>query len=114
MISLRLQIRLGVDTRIGHGKIQLLEEIDRTGSISAAARAVGMNYRRGWDLIDQMNRAFESPLVTGTTGGLGGAALTQLGRDIVAHYRAMEEKVSQAATSDLQAIEELLERARKA
>jgi molybdate transport system regulatory protein len=111
MISLRLQIRIGNGTgsRIGHGKIRLLEEVEKTGSISAAARAVGMNYRRGWELIDQMNRAFGKPLVTGTTGGLGGAEVTQLGRDIMAHFRSIEEKVSHIATGDLLAIEELLQ-----
>lgn len=108
MATLRLQIRVGKDTRIGHGKIGLLEEIEKTGSISAAARAVGMTYRRGWELIDQMNRAFGRPVVVGTTGGLGGAELTSVGRDIVAHFRSIETKVSQIATTDLGKIEALV------
>ena len=110
MVSLRIQIKLGADARIGQGKIRLLEEIEKTGSISAAARAVGMTYRRGWELIDQMNRVFGQPLVSGTSGGNGGAEVTPLGRDIVAHYRAMEAKVSQIATDDMRAIDILLEK----
>lgn len=109
MATLRLQIKIGKDTRIGHGKIGLLEEIEKTGSISAAARTVGMTYRRGWELIDQMNRAFGRPVVTGTTGGLGGAEVTALGRDIVAHFRSIEAKVSHIATVDLEEIEALIE-----
>ncbi len=109
MVALRLQIRIGDDTRIGHGKIRLLEEIERSGSISAAARAVGMSYRRGWELIDQMNRAFGRPVVAGTTGASGGTKVTTLGHDLVARYRAMETKVSQVAADDLRAIERLLD-----
>lgn len=109
MVSLRIQLKIGTDTRIGHGKIRLLEEIEKTGSISAAARVIGMNYRRGWELIDQMNKAFGKPVVTGTTGGLGGAEITKLGRDIMAHYRSIETKVSQITTADLRAIEDLIE-----
>lgn len=109
MISLRLQLRTDDGSRIGRGKIRLLEKIDETGSISAAAREIGMNYRRGWELIDQMNRAFGRPVVTGTTGGQGGAEVTALGRDIVARYRALEQKVSQVATDDLEAIEKWVE-----
>lgn len=108
MTSLRIQLRLDDETRIGSGKIRLLEEIEKTGSISAAARVVGMSYRRGWELIDQMNRGFGRPVVSGTTGALGGTEVTALGRDIVAHYRALEKKVSQAATDDLRAIEALV------
>lgn len=109
MVSLRLQIRIGKDARIGQGKVRLLEEIAKTGSISAAARAVGMNYRRGWELIDQMNRAFGRPVVTGTTGALGGAEVTRAGLAVIAHFRAVEEKLSQVATEEIRAIEALIE-----
>lgn len=108
MISLRIQLKLDPDTRIGAGKIRLLEEIGRTGSISAAARALDMTYRRGWDLIDHMNKAFGQPLVHGTTGGQGGAQLTDLGRAVVARFRALEAEVTQVATPHLDAMNDLL------
>lgn len=108
MISLRIQLKLDPDTRIGFGKIRLLEEVERTGSISAAARALGMNYRRGWDLIDHMNKAFGQPLILGTTGGQGGAQLTELGRDVIARFRALEAEVTQVATPHLQAMNALI------
>lgn len=108
MVSLRLQLKIGDGSRLGQGKVRLLEEIERTGSISAAARALGMNYRRGWELVDQMARAFGRPVVLGTTGGLGGAELTPLGRDIVARFRTLEQEVSQIATQHLRAFDEMV------
>lgn len=104
MVSLRLQLKIGSEARIGHGKIRLLEEIEKTGSISAAARVLGMNYRRGWDLVNQINTAIGRPVVRGTTGSLGGAELTALGRDIVARFRALEADVSRIATPHLAAM----------
>lgn len=111
MVSIRLQLRLDDATRIGHGKVALLEEVDKTGSISAASRALGMTYRRGWELLDHMNKAFGHPVVTGTTGGLGGAELTPLGRDIISQFRAIEAELTQIATPRLRQIENLLENA---
>lgn len=108
MSALRIQLKLDAETRIGAGKIHLLEEIDRSGSISAAARGMDMTYRRAWDLIDQMNKAFGQPLVHGTTGGLGGATLTDLGRAVAARYRALEADVAHAAAVHLEAFDALL------
>ena len=108
-VTLRIQIRIGTETRIGHGKIRLLEEIERTGSISGAARALGMSFRRGWELIDQMNRGLGKPVATGTAGALGGAEITPLGRELIAHYRAVEANVLQVTVPDLQAIARLID-----
>jgi len=105
MISLRLQIKIAPDTRIGDGKIRLLEEVGRIGSISGAARVLGMTYRRGWELIDHMNKAFGQPVVAGKTGGLGGAELTDLGRDLIVRFRAIEAVVQQTATPHLAVLE---------
>ena len=55
--------------RVGPGKIALLEEVDRTGSISAAGRALGMSYRRAWMLIDTMNKCCAKPVLSTLTGG---------------------------------------------
>jgi molybdate transport system regulatory protein len=74
--------------QIGPGKIRLLQGIVEQRSISAAARATGMSYRRAWLLIDQMNKTFGAPVVRTHTGGntRGGAELTPLGGEIVARY----------------------------
>jgi molybdate transport system regulatory protein len=73
----------------------MLEAIGETGSISAAARALGMSYRRAWLLVDTMNRCFAEPLVETTAGA--GARLTDRGRAALADYRALIERVESAA-----------------
>src|SRR5258705_1037108 len=71
MADTRLSIRLDLTSgdRIGPGKIALLEAIQATGSISAAARALGMSYRRAWLLVEQINDSLQQPAVTAATGG---------------------------------------------
>jgi molybdate transport system regulatory protein len=87
----------------GPGKAQLVERIAQTGSISAAARAMGMSYRRAWELVEALNRDFRQPVVTTVVGGPrgGGAAVTSFGLRIVAAFRAMEDKASAAVAVDL-------------
>jgi molybdate transport system regulatory protein len=108
--SARLRVLLGEATAIGPGKADLLDAIARTGSISGAARAMGMSYRRAWLLIDTMNRCFRQPLVETSAGGSGGggARVTDFGHDVLARYRAMEEKARTAVSDDLTAFRDLL------
>jgi len=75
---------------IGIGKIKLLRLVGETGSISAAARQMGMNYRRAWFLIDSMQSGFADPLLLTERGGKGhgGASLTQLGTELINRYEA--------------------------
>jgi molybdate transport system regulatory protein len=98
----RLSIRIDVapDIRIGPGKVQLLEMVPEHGSISAAGRALGMSYRRAWMLIEEMNTGFGQPVVDSQIGGKagGGARLSALGADLVAHYRAIEQAAERAAS----------------
>jgi molybdate transport system regulatory protein len=88
---------------IGPGKAELIERIGATGSISAAARAMGMSYRRAWQLVEALNRDFRAPVVTTAIGGTrgGGAQVTPFGRRVVAAFRAMEGKASSAIAADL-------------
>ena len=92
---LRLQVRveLGDGHRIGPGKMDLLEAIGQTGSITAAGRRLGMSYRRAWLLVSALNRMFDAPVVETVAGGAhgGGAKLTELGTELVAAYRALEK-----------------------
>jgi len=89
---------------MGPGKAELVERIAETGSISAAARAMGMSYRRAWQLVEALNNDFREPLVTTAVGGArgGGARVTDFGRRVVALYRAMEGKASAAIARDVQ------------
>lgn len=88
---------------MGPGKARLVAAIDTTGSISGAARAMGMSYRRAWQLVDALNASFSQPVVLTATGGRrgGGAVVTASGKRLVKLYRAMENKASSAISGDL-------------
>jgi molybdate transport system regulatory protein len=92
---------------LGPGKIGLLEGIQRHGSLSAAARALGMSYRRAWLLLHNTNGCFQQAVVELSVGGKdgGGTSLTDFGRRLVAGYRAFEAAVDVLAAdafADLQ------------
>jgi molybdate transport system regulatory protein len=95
---------------MGPGRADLLEQIQLSGSISAAAREMGMSYRRAWQLIDAMNSSFAEPLVVTAVGGKagGGARVTELGRAVLASFRGMEANASAAIATDVKKFEGLL------
>ena len=105
-VSLIVRVDMGAHGRLGPGKMMLLDNIDRHGSISAAGRAMNMSYRQAWDLVDQLNRAFVELVVESHAGGKsgGGASLTPLGRALVAHYSAIAEATRKAAARDIAVI----------
>jgi molybdate transport system regulatory protein len=107
MARLKLTLVLNTGARIGPGKAALLEGIHSEGSISAAARAMGMDYKRAWLLLDSINRAFKTPVVERAAGGHGGggAALTPFGEELLARYRRLERKAAKLAVADLLALE---------
>lgn len=118
MSNTRLTLRVDFGSRrsIGPGKIRLLEEIGRGGSISQAGRSLGMSYRRAWLLIDDLNRCFRQPVVRAKSGGSrgGGAALTEFGAGLVRDYRAIETAAANAAKSRLRGLETALRKSRPA
>ncbi len=87
-----IRIELGPGKRLGPGKVRLLELVDKTGSISAAAREMKMSYRRAWLLIEELNGVFGKPVVETMAGGSGGggAKVTPHGRSIITAFRALE------------------------
>ena len=107
----RLRILLGRAIAIGPGKAELLRLIEEMGSISAAAREMGMSYRRAWTLVETMNGAFREPLVEAAIGGRGGggAQVTDFGREVLNRYRVMEEKAVSSVTAEMDAFSELLD-----
>jgi molybdate transport system regulatory protein len=109
-VQFRLRIVLGDDIAVGPGKVDLLEAIGGAGSITAAARTLGMSYRRAWLLVDTMNRCFDAPVVTAEAGGAsgGGARLTPTGAEVVRRYRHMESTLATAGADDLAALVSLL------
>ncbi len=110
VIAPRLRVLLAEAIAIGPGKAALLQEIRNHGSISAAARAMDMSYRRAWLLVDTMNRSFIGPLVETSTGGSkgGGATLTGLGTEVLQRYGDMEKRASDALAEDIVRFRDLL------
>jgi molybdate transport system regulatory protein len=110
MAKLMLRVDFENSTRLGPGKIRLLELIGERGSISAAGRGMGMSYRRAWLLVDDLNRSFQEPVVLTQLGGSGGggAELSSFGRMVVETYRAMEREAATAVARRLDVLEQVL------
>lgn len=106
MPKLKVSIVFESGARVGPGKAALLKSIRETGSISAAAREMGMSYKRAWLLLDSMNRAFTEPVMTAAPGGAGGggAALTPFGAELLERYRRVEEQAARLAADDIAAL----------
>jgi molybdate transport system regulatory protein len=105
-VQFRVRIRRGGDIAVGPGKVDLLEAIEAMGSITGAARSLGMSYRRAWLLVDTMNRCFRAPLVEAEAGGKrgGGARLTRLGAEVIRRYRRIERDAARAGAADIRAL----------
>ena len=99
--QIRIMFRKAI--AMGPGKADLLKAIDASGSISAAARSLGMSYRRAWLLVDTMNQSFKSPVVETLTGGQkgGGARVTDTGHEVLRRYLDMEAKAAASVKKDL-------------
>ena len=106
----RLRILMGAAVALGPGKADLLDAVEQAGSISAAARNMGMSYRRAWILIEALNRDFKEPLVETSAGGSGGggARVTAAGQEALRRYRAMEYKASAALKKEMSDFADLL------
>ena len=81
------------DCTIGPGKVALLEKIAEKGSISAAAKELGLSFRRAWHLIETLNDGLSSPVVETNVGGLtgGGAVLTKTGEAVIRIFREIAD-----------------------
>ena len=111
MNNLRINGRIWLETTSGNvterfmgiGRLELLQHIQRTGSINQAAKAMRMSYKRAWELVRSMNTLADAPLVATQTGGGkgGGAVVTSEGEKHLAHYRALHERFQQFLTDEL-------------
>lgn len=106
----RPRIFLGESLSIGPGKIALLRKIDEMRSITAAAKALGIPYKRAWSLIETLNVGFNRPVVQTSSGGKGGggAIVTELGHALIARYEALENTLSATTAASLDAFNDLL------
>jgi len=109
------RIRFGVylendGPKLGPGKIQLLKAIREHGSISAAARSMGMAYRHAWRMLDELNHLFAQPVLTSTMGGPGGggAQLTEWGDELIERFEEMDRIATASVDEHLEALESQL------
>lgn len=105
-----IRILLGSSTAIGPGKAALLGAVEASGSIAAAARGMGMGYRRAWALVRSMNGCFREPLIVAVKGGArrGGARLTPTGRTVLELYRRMEAEAAAALREPMRSLKALM------
>lgn len=108
----RLRIYCGDRIAMGPGKVELLSRIASTGSISEAARQMGMSYNRAWLHIQDLNQGFKAPLVVSLRGGSagGGAALTKTGERVLTLYQKLEAEAKAATAKTWNDIQKLLRR----
>ena len=103
--AVHVRIRVDFDTgaSLGPGKVALLEQIQACGSLSQAARVLGLSYRRAWLLLDDINQSFAEPAVVTATGGPrgGGAELTPFGQALIERYRELEKVAEKQAARSL-------------
>jgi molybdate transport system regulatory protein len=104
----KLSIRIDFENggQLGPGKVRILELVAETGSIRKAAAGMKMSYRKGWLLVQSLERVFGAPMVATATGGRdgGGTRLTPLGKHVVTQYRALEKIAARAGSKPLAAL----------
>ncbi len=92
-IKSRIWIEADGNILLGEGRVSLLKAIDETGSLSKAAKSLGMSYKKAWSLIDAVNSRAEKPVITTSIGGKsgGGTELTSYGKSLVAAFETINE-----------------------
>jgi molybdate transport system regulatory protein len=103
---IRFRIDFTKSSFVGPGKIELLEAIRKSGSLSQAARDLGMSYRRAWLLVDSLKSSFREPATLASKGGRGGGgiALTTFGERLISSYRAIESEIAEVAARRLKTV----------
>ncbi|WP_250436948.1 winged helix-turn-helix domain-containing protein [Hanstruepera flava] len=92
-IKSRIWIEADGEILLGEGRVSLLKAIDETGSLSKAAKSIGMSYKKAWSLIDAVNKRAEKPVTSSSIGGKGGggAELTEYGKSLVETFETINE-----------------------
>lgn len=102
----RFRVDFSEACSLGPGKIELLESVQKTGSLRQAAQALGMSYRRAWLLLDGLNHSFSEPVSTASIGGQGGGGvtLTPFGLEVIRCYQAAAQAIESVARQALEPI----------
>jgi len=107
---LKIKIEIHDNFNIGPGKIALMESIISCGSISSAAKKMGMSYRKAWKLVNDLNKLSKKKLVITNTGGkgVGGAKISEYGKLLINLYRRIEKKAFLGIKKEKEEIEKII------
>jgi len=91
----------------GPGPAELLEHIDKTGSVTKAAKAMDMSYKKAWDLVNELNTRGSKPYVISHKGGEkgGGAEVTANGKKLLNAYRQLTDKLDKVLEKNQRLLE---------
>jgi molybdate transport system regulatory protein len=103
-ISASVSLKRGLSPKVSLERVALIEAVDELGSITAAAKRLGLSYKGAWDIVQALNNLFEAPLIEAAPGGRSGgaAAVTQRGREVVTAFRRVQAEID-AALAKLEA-----------
>jgi molybdate transport system regulatory protein len=96
-VEAHIVIKRNGDAFLCPQKVKLLVEVQKQGSLSAAAKAIGISYQHAWNLVAELNRAGAEHLVAKQRGGSngGGAVLTAYGERLLNDYRTISQTINQ-------------------
>jgi len=102
-IKSRIWIEVDGEILLGEGRVRLLKAISETGSLSKAAKNLGMSYKKAWSLVDAMNSRAQIPVIQTSIGGKkgGGSTLTDYGKSLISAYDRINENCWQYLDTQL-------------
>ena len=97
-LDVAVSLRRGLAPRVGLERVALIEAVDREGSITAAAKTLGLSYKGAWDIVQGLNNLFATPLIEAAPGGRSGGAarVTERGRSVAAAFRRVQAEIDAA------------------
>lgn len=97
-LSVSVSMKRGLSPRVSLERVALIEAVEELGSITAAAKRLGLSYKGAWDIVQALNNLFDTPLIEAAPGGrAGGAAqVTARGRDVVMAFRRVQHEIDTA------------------
>ncbi|MEL0650201.1 molybdenum transporter [Algibacter sp. TI.3.09] len=112
-MSYKIKSRIWIESKnhvlLGEGRVQLLKAIETEGSLSKAAKTLGLSYKKAWSLIDSVNKSAKKPVTINSTGGKGGggAELTDYGKQLIAVFDEINKNCWDFLDEQAQKLDEL-------
>ena len=112
-MSYKIKSRIWIEAEnhvlLGEGRVQLLKAIETEGSLSKAAKTLGLSYKKAWCLIDSVNKSAKKPVTINSTGGKGGggAELTDYGKKLISVFDEINQNCWNFLDEQLIKLEEL-------